>query len=301
MKLVGRNDLFGFLPVKLATSFDNVVIEPLSDYDERLKYINKISNHDGFIYPPISQQWKAHPITLKPIKRISKTKRPAHLYRIIPSHKMVIESSQETNDLRKNTMGFLMHLIGYAYGVRLQFHDWWVDGRIPIKSQHNVLIEEKSVANLLLASYKTWNSWNDKNKKLMINILYMHSRAASYEWDWERFAIEYMVFDGCCAIAKNLVPKLKLSDHTKRLINICIYYDIPIDKRLINRIVSLRNELFHSTLWSGQQPCTAPQNDTSIIPYHLSRLNNRIIPALLGYEMQYTRTPWWNIGTFTFR
>jgi hypothetical protein len=301
MKPVEKIDLFGFLPVKLATSFDDVMIEPLEDYDERLIKIKQMSHKDGFIYPPIVQQWKAHPITLKPIKRIPNTKRPAHLYKLLSSHRIIIESDREIDELRIASSGFLMHLIAYIYGVRLQFHDWWVDGRIQIKSQYNVHIEDKFIADFLLNSYKTWNCWNKTNKSLMTNILYMHNRAPSYEWDWERFIIEYMVFDGCCALAKSLIPRLKLSDHTKRLLNICNYYNIPIEKRLIKRIVYLRNQLFHSTLWSGRQPCTAPPNDAFIIPYHLARLNNRIIPALLGHEMQYIQTPWWNIGYILFQ
>lgn len=301
MGAVSRSDTFGFLPVKLSTSFSGVIIEPTVEYDETLNYIKKISHEDGFIYPPISQQWKAHPITLKPIKRIPKTKRPAHLYRINPSHKIIIESTQEIEELRNSSSGFLMHLLGYLYGVRLQFHDWFVDGRVPIKLQHNISVNDKCAKDFLFTSYRTWNEWSNKNKKLMTNILYMHCRAISYEWDWERFAIEYMVFDGCCNLAKNLFPKIKLRDHTKRLLNICKHYDIPVNKNLVNRIVKLRNGLFHSTLWGGQQPCTAPQGDIFIVPYHLNRLNNRIIPALLGNNIEYTRTPWWTLGTFIFK
>jgi hypothetical protein len=208
-----QSDLFGFLPVELSIGFSDVSIEPLSEYDVTLKAMTKESHEDGFMYPPLSQLWRADPVTLKPTKRIPRTKRPSLLYRIPPSHQITFERRYELNELRVGAAGFLVHLLGYLYGVRLQFHDWWVDGRMPVKSQHNVTVTNKAAEDFLSLSYETWKNWDQRKRELMTNILFMHTRAVSYEWDWERFAVEYMVFDGCCAVAKGLFRKLKLSNH----------------------------------------------------------------------------------------
>ena len=198
--------------------------------------------------------------------------------------------------------GFLVHLLGYLYGARLQFHDWWVDGRIPLKRQHNITVVDQCAQDFLSNSYMTWKSWSNEQRKLMTNILFMHSRAVSYEWDWERFAMEYMVFDGCCALVKSIPHKnINLTEHEKRLINICKHFEIPLNKRLIKKTVKLRNGLFHKTLWGGGQPCTAVEAEAFNIPYYLRRLNQRIIPALLGAKLEYIKTPWWVLGSFSFR
>ena len=34
--------------------------------------------------------------------------------------------------------------------------------------------------------------------------------------------------------------------------------------------------------------------------YNLRRLNQRLIPALLGYNNSYVRTSWWALGTCLF-
>jgi hypothetical protein len=296
-----QSDLFGFLPVKLSVDFGDVSIKPVSKYDDILKAMIKESHQDGFMYPPLSQRWQADPVTLKPIKRIPRTKRPALLYRIPPSHQITFESNYELNELRVGPAGFLIHLLGYLYGVRLQFHDWWVDGRMPMKSQHNITVPNKLAQDFLSHSYATWKNWDQKKRELMTNILFMHTRALSYEWDWERFAIEYMVFDGCCALAKGLFRRLKLSEHEKRLVNICKRFGIPLNKELFNDIVKLRNGLFHKALWGNGQPCTVAKGNAFLTPYHLRRLNQRVIPALLGAHIEYIKTPWWTLGTFAFR
>jgi hypothetical protein len=301
MRSNSQGDLFGFLPVKKCFAFEDVIIEPVTDYDDALKCLIKESHRDGFIYPPICEEGQINPKTSRHTKRVPRTRRPALLHRIPPSHRLTIQSRAGMHELRIGPAGFLVHLLGYLYGVRLQFHDWWVDGRLPLKMQHNIYLTDECAQSFLSGSYGRWKSWTSNQKDLMTNILYMHARAASYEWDWERFAIEYMVFDGCCALAKGLFRKLKLSNHEKRLVNICKHFGIPLNKDLFNDIVKLRNGLFHKALWGNAQPCTTVKGNAFLIPHHLRRLNQRVIPALLGAPIEYIKTPWWTLGTFAFR
>src|SRR5207249_1122143 len=117
---------------------------------------------------------------------------------------------------------------------------------------------------------------------LITNVLFMHSRVPSYEWDWERFTMEYMVFDGCWKLAR-LRYHVKDLPHSDRIKTICQRFSIPCDNDLVRRIVTLRNNLLHETLWDGSQPCTAASVDACQQPDNLRRLNQRVIPALLGY------------------
>ena len=97
-------------------------------------------------------------------------------------------------------MGFLIHFLAVLYGGRLQFHDWWLDLRVPAKSTHSLHISE-SVANDCVAKcFETWKSWDAPTRKRMINVMIMFARAVCYEWK----NAEYMVFDGCFKIADDL-------------------------------------------------------------------------------------------------
>jgi hypothetical protein len=133
----------------------------------------------------------------------------------------------------------------------------------------------------------------------MTNVLFMHSRAPSYEWDWERFTIEYMVLDGCWKLAES-IHGIKGKYHSDRIEKFCKKFAIPYEVKRVNSLVALRNELFHETLWDRSQPCTAVAADTFLKPYDLRQLNQRLIPALLGYNNRYVHTIWWSRGAFQF-
>lgn len=127
------------------------------------------------------------------------------------------------------------------------------------------------------------------------NLLFMHSRAPSYEWDWERFMIEYMVFDGCWNLSGLVAKK-----HRDRIKILCDKWGIPADDALVNNIADLRNNFFHKTLWDKSQPSTGVSSEAFLQTYNLRRLKQRLIPALLGYNNSYVRSSWWALGTCLF-
>jgi len=164
---------------------------------------------------------------------------------------------------------------------------------------HNIHPTKDTAEDFLSHCYRAWQGWPTKEQKLITNLLFMHSRAPSYEWDWERFTIEYMVLDGCWRLAE-LHHGVKGKNHSERIRILCQKFGIPYDKKRVGKIVSLRNGLFHETLWDGSQPCTAVNAEAVLQPLNLRRLNQRLIPALLGYSNRYVHTIWWSRGAFQF-
>jgi hypothetical protein len=202
-----KRDYFGFLPWKWALEFEGGKILPHPEFEETAAWLDKYTHEDGFLYPPIEHRRVVDPITIKPLRKIPKTKRPAHLYQIPPSHEISLSDLDILKDIRKGPGSFLINLLAYLFGVRLQFHDWWVDGRLPILEKartHKISFTKDTAEHFLSHCYKIWEAWHEKEQKLITNLLFMHSRAPSYEWDWERFFIEYMVSDGCYKLAKSL-------------------------------------------------------------------------------------------------
>ncbi len=299
-----KRDRFGFLPHKWTIEFEGGKISPIPEFEENAAWIDKYTNEDGFLYPPIMQRVEVEPITMKPLKYIPKTERPAHLHKIPPSHELSLYDSGTQEDIRKGPGSFIVHLIAYLFGVRLQFHDWWLDGRLPIKERartHYIRFTEKTAGEFISHCYNTWKSWGEREQKLITNVLFMHSRAPSYEWEWERFMIEYIVLDGSWKLAEllGLITRRNVP-HKDRIKTLCQIFGISNNEDLADKIVCLRNELFHETLWDASQPGTAVSISSFILPDHLRRLNQRLIPGLFGYKTPYLQTGWWFHGKFDF-
>ncbi|MEM4406590.1 MAG: hypothetical protein QXS68_06045 [Candidatus Methanomethylicaceae archaeon] len=292
--------LFGFLPYKGSFQFNGGVILPVPEYDKVASWVDKYTNEDGFLYPPTERRMQLDLKTQKPVKVIPKTKRPALLHRVPASHELLLSASGTTEEIQKGPGAFIIHLLAYLFQIRLQFQSWWFDRRVPIRCPRNFDFNEGTAEDFLSHCYKTWQGWNEREQRLITNVLYMHSRVPSYEWDWERFTIEYMVLDACWKLALRLFGVNKKTPHKDRIKVLCNTFQIPYDENLVTRIVELRNTLFHETLWDGSQPCTTVSDDAFQQPGNLRRINQRIIPALFGYKTSFIRNGWWSLSPSWF-
>jgi len=303
-----QHDFFGFLACKWDIKFDGGLVSPIVDCEKVKNWVSEYTNKDGFLYPPMQHTMKVDPSTMEDLEEVPKTERPALLHRIPASHEIVIFDAPDNKEtFRKGPGGFIIHLLAYLFGTRLQFYDSWFDGRVPIESTHNIVVKKPIIEDFISHSYNTWLSWDEKAQTMFSNLLYMHSRSPSYEWDWERFTIEYMVFDCCWHLVEylnmlELKNKYKHIKHRDRIKCVCDGLKIPYKQELIDDIVELRNVLFHEALWGNSNPCYSLPSSKSyeLYDYHLRRLNKRIIPYLLGYYTPYINTGWHYLGRFIF-
>lgn len=295
-------DRFGFLNWGRPIEFEGGSISPVSDFEKAAAWVDANTNQDGFLYPGMSRQVVLDPRTNEIVDEVPQTERPALLHHLPASHTLRLSDPYTIEELRRGADAFIVHLLGYLFGIRLQFSDWWFDGRVPVRlrATHAIYISEGTVQDFLSHSYKIWRAWGEKERRLLTNALYMHCRAPMYEWDWERFTIEYMVLDACWKLAEDRKQVQPQTKHRDRIEKLCQIFQIPFDADLIQAIVNRRNELFHEALWDGSHPCMGVDSDTFLQPYNLRRLNQRLIPALLGYKTPYIRTYWWSISTFSF-
>ena len=314
----------------------------------------------------------------------------------------------------KGPGAFVIHLLAYLFGTRLQFSSWWFDSRVPVKrGNHNISLQNHEVVEDFIShSFATWAQWDEKDQKHMTNLLFMHCRAPAYEWDWESFTIEYMVFDGCYRLAVNLKKIEEVNGHGNMIKEMCKVFGIPIglegikmhvddhfkeivdllstespdplkiqeevdgilrkikkqyghfsDRKLnysvrreiaggawtsycksimeilrqdsltkndpkiqtevdnfkktiseiyknnkeqeweyqtLKKIVDIRNELLHESLWDNRQPGTYRSQSTFMLPLHLRKINQRILPALLDYKNAYVSSNWGDMSGCSF-
>lgn len=294
-------DYFGFLPRKWSIIFDNIKILPLENYSEIKSDIDNYKHLDGFLYPPMSRRKSYDLRTKKMSKDIANTQKPALGFPIFKSHSILIDSETSIQEDRDGQAAFLIHLLGYICGTRVQFHNWLIDKRVKIKDNAGIRIIDETTANHFLKySLGKWKSWEQREQFMITNILFMFSRAVSYDWDWERFMIDYMVLDGLFKIYKNQNEINKIPTHGQRIKFLCDKFDIEYIDDVVKKIVDLRNNLYHEALWARTQPTSGKDVGYSKYVRDLHRLNECLIPAILGYNNNYGKRNWTSMTACSF-
>lgn len=297
-------DKIGFLYYEGSLQFSNGGIYPLENLKDIRKYVDEKTNKDGFFYPPTVETYSQ---SVKVVdgavetseKLLPKTKRPAKIFKMPTSHEIRIINPVNINDPRKGDGLFFIYLIAFIFGTRLQFHDWFFDGRVPVYSHQDFHFTPSAIEQFIETAYHKWSNCSDKQRILLTNLLYMQTKVKSYEWDWERFIISYMIIDACYKYL-NETQGIIARKHQDRIEIIVDYFDMKLNLQWIARIVSLRNELFHEALWESGQPGNSGSTYSYSAAFHLSKLNNRIIFALLGHRGGYVQSPWWHRDVFMF-
>jgi hypothetical protein len=293
-------DYFGFLDKKESFSFEGGRIKVLDSFQESKEWVESFLNKDGFVYPPLATSYSINPLTMERGERIPNSERPALFHTLPASHSIELDIKTSIEEQRRGPLVFLINLLSVFFGTRLQFHELAMDGRIPIKENTGFSIRKEVVEDFLSHSFKIWKTWKEPNQNLIINLLFMFSRTPHYEWDWERFMMNYLVFDGLWKLYKNLNSNTENSYHSERIIKICNFYKIPVNPELIKEIVGLRNNLFHETVWDNGKPTSSGSQETTLKILFLKNLNTRLIPAIFEYHTPFIKTEWWHMGRFTF-
>ena len=283
---------FGILTRPLSLALPKLRIEPLPDLNALVERFRGQSNKDGHYYPPMSEQvsfpdWPDE--TRK--EPVPQTSRPAQLFRLPPSHSLELLSPCSA-DPHSGDAAFVVQLLAYLHGTRLQLTDWQFDSRIPLDSNHHVWLTRASIERFVSSAYDNWSAKPPERQLRLTNILYLHAKAPAYDWTWENFLMEYIVTDAIydyCSRSYVAIPV----EHAGRIRELCSRLGLwcPPDAP-IPELVEMRNSLFHEGLWEGEKPgykITAPSRDRVFL---LRYLNQKLIAAALGGATAYTRSSW---------
>lgn len=291
---------FGFLINPLKGRFLGVSIEPLPDHSSRLEIIQKESNKDGFYYPPQVASYNVDLLTNKLQEKIERSEKPASVFFLPPSHQICIQQPICKDGEKGTDKALIIYLLAYIYGTKLQPSKWKFDDRVPIKSINNIYITDATCLDFLRHTYEWWGSLTETQRIKFVNILYVYTRARSLEWDWDAFLHQYMVFDALYNFYCEFIPPTKNPKLGGRFNILCDAYSV-FNEELVNRIYNARNNLFHEAMWvESMIGFGSPDRDAYQLPLHLARLNARLICGITGYRNEYTRSPWWVMGTFEF-
>ncbi|MGZ8929234.1 MAG: hypothetical protein ACXW03_12320 [Methylobacter sp.] len=292
------SELFGFLKHPDTIEFDGGSIDPTDSFQDGLKYIEKYENKDGYIYPPqvtsSTQTIDFETGQLGESQAVPNSTRPSPVISLPTSHILHIDNPLERGNIMSKDAGLLIHLLGFIFGTRLQFSDWRFDGKVPTKYKNYLSYSQGVQGHFISHVYNRWKTLNPEQRKYYINILYMHGKAKSCEWEWDEFLYQYMVFDAIYKLYVSL-GNPESGGHPKRIKGLCEYFNIRYEPELITRICKIRNDLFHEALWcSGTPGLQKIQSDSHLIPKCLERLNSQLIVAIIGYRNNYSMSASWS-------
>jgi len=298
---VAYEDYFGYLPLNQPLVLSCGSITPLPELPKVIKWVEKYSNVDGYYYADAVHTRRSHDGG-KTFKKVPKSTKPGLLHRLPATHKIELSTDpadQET--ARYGLAGFLMHMTAFLYGRRCHFYDWWLDGRMSLKSTADHDDPRLGEAtHCLEEGFATWSGWPDRQRIVGLNALFLKTRTHSYELEWERFQAEYQVFDALYSIARD-VGLVSRVPHVERIPAMCASFGLPMEATCVATIVRLRNDLLHEALWAGRMPGEARGNEAFHSSFWLDHLSSRLTLALLGINGPYVQSPWWGIISGMFR
>jgi hypothetical protein len=286
-------DSFGWVPTLPLLEFAIGTVRPLPHIGEIKDRLEQLASPDGYFYGGDEEE-KAGPVSF--------------LRRIPASHEIRLpDCASDQSAARYGEAGLLAHLLGLLYGYRVQFFDWWVEGRLRSQSETDHSPPGANHASLCVErALAAWRQWPDRQRTVMINALYLHARADVYQQEWERFQAEYQVVDAVYSVARAVgqlpPPPKRRRDHAhkERMATLCTALGLANDSDKLEAIVALRNELLHEALWDGRMPGEARGEVSFRAPYWLHKFSRRALLATLGLRGTYIGSPWWMLGSFQF-
>jgi len=214
-------DRIGFLDVPMSFTFDGGSLTICPDFDAAKAGLTRMSIRMDFIYPPIVRNVRIYPSSGKKTW-LPKTQTACVAAQNATFARSGAKGSERHSEVSFGIVRFCDPLFGFLFGTRLQYCDWWLEGRIPIKSTSNVYVDRKTAESFVSKAIATWKNFDRRNKRVVSNVLYLYAKSGSLEWDWERFQMEYTVFDACHALLMRgrSVGFLHIEGDSKQCVNL---------------------------------------------------------------------------------
>ena len=282
-------DKFGYLPYGFEVNFSRGRIIPRPHFDKAVQLMRRRTHTNQYVYPP---------------RKAKSTPRAASLHHLPSTHTLELDGRFPNQEqVRYGDGGFVIHFLGFLYGHRCQFYDWWVDGRvlIPDEIDHRPP-SPKQAEEIISHALRTWRDFQNRQRFVAINALFLHTRTQMYEFEWERFSNNYQIFDAVYALARDtgVLSRSRLTRHEDRIGRICDQFEIPMDSERVKRLVKLRNDLLHEAIWDERMPGESRSEFSFQASHWLHRLTKRAMLAVLGLRGPYIKTHWWTFGKFRF-
>jgi hypothetical protein len=275
---------FGFLPEMNAYRGGGVVIEPHPDIARRIASLEEHGEvHKGWFYP-LSTSIPPAP----PSPRI-----PPLRYSLPDTH--ILTTSSGKLMANRSLCDLLFTVLGFLRGLRLvpvgYYHPARAATNIGQLVDFSCSSEQVETALDKAALFKEEHGAELSQRLMAACHWYLASQ--SYLWEFEVFNGQYIVLDSCWGLFSKVRRQPGGRPHSKRVVIMCEALRIPIPAwsgvEQDSRLSRLRNALFHNALFSGG-PLGFESPEENIVT-ELTRLNSRLLIALLGVDSDYIKLP----------
>lgn len=292
---------FGFLQEKVDFASGSIDVSPVRDFEDKLQGLRRQVVFD-FIHCPIYEKASVDLATGE-LNKVLGSEYGSDMLQMPASHRLIIRGCTE-EDAKRGSAGFLVHLLSFIYRTRLQFSDWWIDGKVPFKPKTGTdfSIPTCDVPVFVETAYEKWNSLaSDEMRTAFTNALYFNGKMLSSNWEWEQFLFAYIVFDALW-FATGLKLKYNNVGHAARMEKAAREFHLHadeegrLDKRPLKRfkeIVCLRNSLFHQCTWAEGMPGEASSTSSAVYAARdLRKFNKFLIVSFITGSNAYASYPW---------
>ena len=299
-------DQFGFLPIHESWAIGEFVISPVADHKEIVRAIHDDSEmRSGFYYTRMAHWHTEDPRTGESERRPQSRNVP-HLFRMYPTHSLRRRNGEplgETQVFREQRGFSLITLLAYLHRCRGQFHDWFFDGRVPVKSQRRYGMIPREFEPLASQMWESLLALSSELRERLVAAMYTVSRARSYEWHWERFLFAYIALE---AIHKTLQDHGKLAMvHTNRQwehryeqwVQSGLLWSDEASKSKFQEMSELRNEIVHEAMMRGGLLVRDNGGGVSYVML-LENILERLLLGALDVCCGHRKTPWNTRGVY---
>lgn len=273
----------GFLPKPWAIKGGSFSLRPVEDFESRFKALvaGTTSNHvefDGF-------------------------------FRLPASHLLEIHTDSNPSEAMAGEAGFLIHFIAWLAGTRLQFDGRWFDGNVRILPSYHKPFLERDLDEIVGRAFEVFLSTSPHSKQsALINSLFMHGMASDEHFEWKKFLYHFMALDGLLFVS-GIKSRSKIGDliELSKKYGVFLTDDKWVDakgnkwlscKKLLTRLLDIRNGLLHQATWVGSHPGIAVESGKWEVyaPNYLDNFVDRVVSAILLGKSDFTDSNWISLG-----
>lgn len=295
--------LVSYLPKRITISNEVFSLNPLSDFDETIEEVMSTFHiENDFCFPKSVKIKYRNEVENGNLVEKEVSRSPSfqpEIFKFYPTHTFHLNSKNDSalNKFDQNPSFFILQIIAYITGFRVVPHDFWFDGKIPIKPTNNVLCTDLSP--IVDKAFKTWESLEPNARNELSAIFYFYNRSPSYHWRFEKFSHDFMIFDSALKFYKSNISDFQVCKG-KKYYNFLDHLNISYKEDILKILIDSRNDLFHQFKWGEGAPGLFADGQLIGSAITFRRMLHAVLGKLINLEGKYFNNDWESRGTMSF-
>ena len=279
---------FGWLSKNHNYETSTLRIQTLPEFEDSVSSIQKSAQiYEDWFYPPIKGGNGSPDEPIPPV--------PVPWFFLPLTHNIQFKRRSASSALNE----FIITIFGWSQGLRLIPEGWGHFYRVAIKPGKltDFILLEGDVPRLLDLAEGFWHRHQPNGvAATMFGAVHWYLFSHSYSHYFERFMMQYTVFDTIYTVQKRISGDRSRPPHAKRLEYMASSLEVPlpswgeVDSSNKSEISELRNDLFHDEKVAGAAIGSVLHKMKGNIVVQLEAFNCRLIAAQLGARGRYSRS-----------